>query len=101
MKKISILALTVILLMSFVVMATAQDKVVKKVADKVEKTVKGEKKACPHSTAKCGDKADKACCSKGEKVHIKNAKKDGGCCSKAAADCSTKGEKAKVKKEKK
>ncbi|MBC8186165.1 hypothetical protein H8E88_34210 [candidate division KSB1 bacterium] len=101
MKKLSILALAVILLMSFVVMATAQDKVVKKVADKVEKTVKGEKAKCPHSTAKCSETAGKPCCSKGEKVHIKNAKKDGECCSKATADCKTKCEGTKAKKGKK
>jgi|SaaInl7_135m_RNA_FD_contig_21_675194_length_406_multi_8_in_0_out_0_1 hypothetical protein len=98
MKKLSILALAVILLMSFVVLATAQDKVIKKAAKKVEAVVKGEKKACPHATVKC---ADKPCCAKGEKVHIKNAKKDGECCSKATADCKTKCDKTKVKKEKK
>ena len=95
MKKLFILALTVILVMSFVVMATAQDKVVKKAKKKVEEVVKGDKKPCPHATEKC---AEKPCPTKGDKVHIKNAKKDGECCPKAKADCKTKCDKTKKDK---
>lgn len=102
MRTLTILVLAVILLLSFVVLANAQDKkVVKKVVKTAEKVIKTDKGTCPHSTAKCSDKSDKACCAKGDKVHIKNAKATGECCSKASADCNTKCEPTKVKKENK
>ena len=98
-----VFALAVVLLVSFVVFANAQDKkVVKKMTEKVEKAVKGEKaKCCPGTTdKKCSDATKKAhsekCCTE----HKKDVKKS-ECCTKVAPDCKTKCPLDKAKKDKK
>ncbi len=90
LKSILVLFLAVALLISFVVMATGQDKKEnKKEVTSTEKTVSSDQAKCPHAVAAHSEKLEPGTCphSKSAKVMLKDAISKSDCANKCKTEC--------------